>query len=136
MSLDFVCGVPQDSVLGPVSFILYITPLTCLIEKHSVRHEMFADDIPLNHSESPESYLVCSLQGCVKDIGLWIKKEKRKKKTTHTEKMIRPKLFVSHHHLLSTRPCHTHRQSLSAIPMLNFLEPSAISASSLIAIFQ
>ena len=32
--------------------------------------------------------------------------------------MIRPKLFVSHHHLLSTRPCHTHRQSFSAIPMV------------------
>ena len=89
MSLDFVCGVPQDSVLGPVSFILYITPLTCLIEKHSVRHEMFADDIPLNHSESPENYLVCSLQDCVKDIGLWMKKEKRRqlklKKNDKTE---------------------------------------------------
>ena len=74
-----VC-VPQDSVLGPISFIFYITPLTCLIEKHSVRYKMFADDMPLSHFESPESYLVCSLQDCVKDSGLWMegKKENRK----------------------------------------------------------
>ena len=70
-SLDF--GVPQGSVLVPVLFILYTTPLTCLIEKHSVRHEMFADDTHLNHSESPENYsdLVRSLQDCAKVIGLW-----------------------------------------------------------------
>ena len=80
-SLDFLC-VPQDSVVGPVLFILYITPLTCLIEKHSIRHEMFADDIPLNHSESSENYLVRSLQDCVKDIGLWMEQTKKKKKKT------------------------------------------------------
>ena len=78
----FVCVcVPQDSVLGPVLFILYITPLTCLIEKHSIRHEMFADDIPFNHFESPENYLVCSLEDCVKDIGLWMKGKKEKSQT-------------------------------------------------------
>jgi len=71
-------------VLGPISFISYITPLTCLIEKHSVRHEVFADDMPLNHSESPENYLVCSLQDCVKDTGLWM--EEKKKEKTQTEK--------------------------------------------------
>eukprot|EP00745_Piridium_sociabile_P015630 TRINITY_DN23339_c0_g1_i1.p1 TRINITY_DN23339_c0_g1~~TRINITY_DN23339_c0_g1_i1.p1 ORF type:complete len:115 (+),score=11.54 TRINITY_DN23339_c0_g1_i1:3-347(+) len=42
LSLDF--GVPQGSVLGPVLFIMYTTPLTNLINNHSVHHEMFADD--------------------------------------------------------------------------------------------
>ena len=71
-TLDF--GVPQGSVLCPVLFILCKTPLTCLIETHSIRHEMFANDTQLNHSESPENYsdLVRSLSDCVKDIGLWM----------------------------------------------------------------
>ena len=59
----------------------------------------------------------------------------RWKKTNSNWIMIRPKPFVSHHHPLSTRPCHTHRQSFSAIPMLSFLEPSATLAPSLTAIF-
>ena len=59
------------------------------------------------------------------------------KKTTTTSnwRIIRLKLFLSHHHPLTTWPCHTHRQSLLAIPMLSFLEPSTTLASSLIAIF-
>ena len=123
----------KGSVLGPVLFLLYTTPLTCLIEKHSVHHKLFTDDTQLNHSESCYSDLVHWLQlvqDCAKDIGLWMKENKLQLNN------VRQKLFVSHHHPLSARPCHTHRKSLSAIPMLSFLEPSATSASSLIATFQ
>ena len=71
---------PQGSVLCPVLLILYTTPLTCLIEKHSIRHEMFADDTQFSYSESPENYsdLVRSLQGFVKDTGLWMEENKLK----------------------------------------------------------
>ena len=74
-------------MLGPVLFILYTTPLTCLIEKHSIRHEMFADNTQLKHSESPENYsdLVRSLQDCVKDIGLWMEENKLKLNDDKTE---------------------------------------------------
>ena len=48
----------KGSVLGPVLFLLYTTPLTCLIEKHSVHHKLFTDDTQLNHSESCYSDLV------------------------------------------------------------------------------
>ena len=77
-SLDF--GVPQGSVLYPVLFILCTTRLTCLIETHSIRHEMFANDTQLNHSESPENYsdLVRSLFDCVKETGLWMEENKLK----------------------------------------------------------
>ena len=76
-----------NSVLGPVLFILYTTPFTCLIEKNSIRHEMFADDTQLNHPESPDNYsaLVRSLQDCVKDIGLWMKENKLQLNNGKTE---------------------------------------------------
>ena len=102
---------------SPVLFIFYTTPLTWIIEKHSIRHEMFADDTQLSHSESPENYsgLVRSLQDCVKDTGLWMEENKLQLNNDKTEK-----LFVSPPPPLSTRPCHTHRQSLSAIPMSSY----------------
>ena len=69
--LDF--GVPQGSLLGPVLFILYTTPLSLIIEKHSDDHEMFADDIQLCKSVSPTDYysmygMVLSLQKYTADV--------------------------------------------------------------------
>ena len=36
--------VPQDTVLGPILFVLYTTPLSDIIANHSVNHQLFADD--------------------------------------------------------------------------------------------
>ena len=37
--------IPQDSVLGPILFTMYIKPLSVIIDSHSIIHHSFADDL-------------------------------------------------------------------------------------------
>ena len=74
------CGVPQGSALGPNLFVLYTTPLSAVIERHSILHHSYADDSQLQNSATPDRLpdLIESMRLCIDDIKDWMTDNKLK----------------------------------------------------------
>ena len=89
---DFMHSLPQGSVLGPILFVLYITPLSSIIANHSVNHQLFADDTELQKSAplSEVTNLTKELNACTDDIKTWMMENQLKLNDNKTEALLFP----------------------------------------------
>jgi len=69
-SVTFTTGVPQRSILGPLLFTAYVSPIAHL---YSIDQQQYADDTQLFISLSPSDYMLDldNLTRCIDSLHVW-----------------------------------------------------------------
>ena len=74
VSVSCLSGVPQGSVLGPLLFAMYISPVANIVKGHNLHQHQYADDTQLynNMAVSPsDGGSLHAISNCVDDVCRW-----------------------------------------------------------------
>ena len=65
-------GIPQGSVLDPLLFAMYISPISNVVTAHSLDHHQYADDTQLYMAVRPSADVTfTAVSECVEDVARW-----------------------------------------------------------------